>query len=66
MVLIMSIMTQIRDIKTALETFRRHSGVRRSTLAPTLGIHPAALYRLVHDGQLARLARLRNEALRMT
>jgi hypothetical protein len=62
----MSIMIQTRDIRTALETFRRHGGVRRTNLAVTLGVHPAALYKRVHDGHLARFARLRNEPLRMT
>jgi hypothetical protein len=51
-------MTQTRDIKTALETFRQHGGVMRTGLALTLGIHPAALYKLVHDGHITRLARL--------
>jgi predicted transcriptional regulator of viral defense system len=50
-------MTQTRDIQTALETFRLHGGVMRTTQALMLGIHPAALYRLVEDGQLTRLAR---------
>jgi predicted transcriptional regulator of viral defense system len=50
-------MTQTRDIQTALETFRLHGGVMRTSQALTQGIHPAALYRLVEDGQLTRLAR---------
>jgi predicted transcriptional regulator of viral defense system len=57
MVLILSIMTQTRDIQTALETFRQHGGVMRTSQALIRGIHPAALYRLVKDGQLMRLAR---------
>ena len=57
MVLILSIMTQTRDIKSALETFRQHGGVMRTSQALMRGIHPAALYRLVEDGQLMRLAR---------
>jgi hypothetical protein len=57
MVLIISIMTQTRDIQTALETFRQHGGVMRTSQALLRGIHPAALYRLVEDGQLMRLAR---------
>src|SRR5271154_1685714 len=57
MVLILSVMTQTRDIQTALETFRQHGGVMRTSQALIRGIHPAALYRLVEDGQLMRLAR---------
>jgi predicted transcriptional regulator of viral defense system len=50
-------MIQTRDIQAALETFRQHGGVMRTSQALTQGIHPAALYRLVADGQLTRLAR---------
>ena len=50
-------MTQTRDIQAALETFRQHGGVMRTSQALMRGIHPAALYRLVEDGQLMRLAR---------
>ena len=57
MVLILSAVTQTRDIQSALETFRRHGGVMRTSQALMRGIHPAALYRLVEDGQLMRLAR---------
>jgi predicted transcriptional regulator of viral defense system len=57
MVLILSIMIQTRDIQAALETFRQHGGVMSTSQALTQGIHPAALYRLVSDGQLTRLAR---------
>src|ERR1700722_12793832 len=57
MVLILSSMIQTRDIQAALETFRQHGGVMRTSQALTQGIHPAALYRLVADGQLTRLAR---------
>ena len=57
MVLILSNMTQTRDIQTALETFRQHGGVMKTSQALTQGIHPAALYSLVEDGQLTRLAR---------
>src|SRR6202023_957806 len=57
MVLLLSTMTQTRDIQTALETFRQHGGVMRTSQALIRGIHPAALYRLVKDGQLMRLAR---------
>ena len=57
MVLIISIMTQTRDIQTALKTFRQHGGVMRTNQALMQGIHPAALYRLVEDGQVTRLAR---------
>jgi predicted transcriptional regulator of viral defense system len=50
-------MTQTRDIQTALETFRLHGGVMRTSQALMRGIHPAALYALVEDGLLTRLAR---------
>jgi predicted transcriptional regulator of viral defense system len=57
MVLILSIMTQTRDIQAALKIFRRQGGVMKTNQALMQGIHPAALYRLVDDGQLIRLAR---------
>lgn len=57
MALILSIMTQTRDIQTALETFRLHGGVMRTSQALMQGIHPAALYKLVEDGHLTRLTR---------
>ena len=50
-------MAQTRDVQSALETFREHGGVMRTNQALMRGIHPAALYRLVEDGQLMRLAR---------
>ena len=57
MVLMISIMTQTRDVQTAIETFREHGGVMKTSQALLRGIHPAALYRLVEDGRLTRLAR---------
>src|SRR5438552_15457974 len=57
MVLYVSNMPQARDIQTALETFRRHGGVMKTSQALTQGIHPAALYGLVADGRITRLAR---------
>jgi len=57
MVLIISAMTQTRDIQSVLETFRQHGGVLRTGQALMRGIHPAALYDLVETGQLTRLAR---------
>ena len=57
MVLIISIMTQTRDVQTAIDTFRQHCGVMKTSQALLRGIHPAALYRLVENGQLTRLAR---------
>jgi predicted transcriptional regulator of viral defense system len=42
---------------SALESFRQHGGVMRTSQALMRGIHPAALYQLVEDGQLVRLAR---------
>jgi predicted transcriptional regulator of viral defense system len=53
----MSNMPQTRDTQAALETFRQHGGVMKTSQALMRGIHPAALYRLVEDGQLLRLAR---------
>jgi predicted transcriptional regulator of viral defense system len=50
-------MAQTRDVQSALETFREHGGVMRTSQALMRGIHPAALYQLVEDGQLMRLAR---------
>ena len=50
-------MAQTRDIHSALESFRQHGGVMRTSQALMRGIHPAALYQLVEDGQLMRLAR---------
>jgi predicted transcriptional regulator of viral defense system len=50
-------MSQTRDIETALEIFRRHGGVMRTSQALVRGIHPATLYSLVEEGQLMRLAR---------
>ena len=55
--LFLSNMSQTRDIETALETFRRHGGVMRTSQALVRGIHPATLYSLVEEGQLMRLAR---------
>jgi predicted transcriptional regulator of viral defense system len=57
MALILSTIAQTRDIQSALETFRQHGGVMRTSEALMRGIHPAALYRLFEDGQLTRLAR---------
>ena len=57
MVLILSSMTQTRDLHSVLETFRQHGGVLRTGQALIRGIHPAALYSLVESGQLTRLAR---------
>ena len=57
MVLILSILNQTRDIQKVLETFRRHGGVMRTSQALIRGIHPAALYQLVEDGRVMRLAR---------
>lgn len=55
--LLLSNMSQTRDIETALETFRRHGGVMKTSQALVRGIHPATLYSLVEEGQLMRLAR---------
>ena len=57
MVLLLSSMTQTRDLQSVLETFRQHGGVLRTGQALMRGIHPAALYSLVEAGQLTRLAR---------
>jgi predicted transcriptional regulator of viral defense system len=50
-------MPQTRDPQAALETFRQHGGVMKTSQAMMQGIHPAAVYKLVADGQLTRLAR---------
>ncbi|MEO8313167.1 MAG: type IV toxin-antitoxin system AbiEi family antitoxin domain-containing protein [Pseudomonadota bacterium] len=50
-------MSRTRDIDKALATFRRNGGVLRTAAALNQGIHPEALYRLVEEGQLVRLAR---------
>lgn len=50
-------MGQTRDIQIVLETFRQHGGVMKTKQALTQGIHPAALYGLVADGQIVRLER---------
>src|SRR5229473_5414178 len=57
MVLIISNMPQTRGTQAALETFRQHGGVMKTSQALMQGIHPAALYRLVAEGGLTRLAR---------
>jgi predicted transcriptional regulator of viral defense system len=57
MVLMLSNMTQTRDLQSVLETFRQYGGVLRTGQALIRGIHPAALYSLVESGQLTRLAR---------
>jgi predicted transcriptional regulator of viral defense system len=57
MVLILSSMTQTRDLQSVLEIFRQNGGVLRTGQALTQGIHPAALYSLVESGELMRLAR---------
>jgi predicted transcriptional regulator of viral defense system len=57
MVIILSIMAKTRKVQSALETFRVHGGVMRTSQALMQGIHPAALYKLIEDGQLTRLAR---------
>src|ERR1700691_5562966 len=57
MALILSTMTQTRNVQSALETFRVHGGVMRTSQALMQGIHPAALYKLIEDGRLTRLAR---------
>jgi predicted transcriptional regulator of viral defense system len=57
MVLVLSIMTQSRNIRSAIEAFRKHGGSMRTRQALTGGIHPATLYKLVEEGQLVRLAR---------
>lgn len=57
MVLILSNMTQTRNLQSVLEIFRQNGSVLRTGQALTQGIHPAALYSLVESGQLMRLAR---------
>jgi len=50
-------MNQSRDIEKALETFRQNGGVLRTGAALSQGVHPEALYRLIGEGRLVRLAR---------
>jgi predicted transcriptional regulator of viral defense system len=57
MVLAFSAVTQSRDTEAALAIFRRHGGVLRTTDALASGIHPHALYKLLQQGKLTRLAR---------
>lgn len=57
MVLIISTVTQTREIRSVLETFRQYGGTMRTSQALTKGIHPAALYSLVKTGEITRLTR---------
>src|SRR6266851_4097901 len=57
MVLLLPIMGQTRNTKSALATFRQHGAVLRTGQALANGIHPETLYRLVRDGKLTRVAR---------
>jgi len=50
-------MIRTRNTKKALEAFQRQGGVLRTSAALNQGIHAGALYRLVQDGRLVRLAR---------
>jgi predicted transcriptional regulator of viral defense system len=50
-------MKQSRDTRSALRAFRRQGGVLRTSAALRAGVHPEALYKLVEDGHLSRLAR---------
>jgi predicted transcriptional regulator of viral defense system len=50
-------MSQTRDIRNALSTFRRHGGVLRTGQALAAGIHPETLYRMREEGKVTRLAR---------
>jgi predicted transcriptional regulator of viral defense system len=50
-------MNQSRDVEKALETFRQNGGVLRTGAALSQGVHPEALYRLIGEGRLVRLAR---------
>jgi len=50
-------MSQTRDLDKALEAFRRNGGVLRTGAALSQGVHPEALYRLIGEGRLVRLAR---------
>ena len=57
MSLLLSSMSQTRDIQSAVATFRRHGGALRTSQALKAGIHPEALYRLRAEGRVQRLAR---------
>ena len=50
-------MKQTRDTRKALAVFRRHGGVMSTSEALAAGVHPAALYGLLQEGRLERLAR---------
>ncbi len=50
-------MSQTRDSRSALATFRHHGGVLRTGQALAQGIHPATLYQLHEEGKLTRLTR---------
>jgi predicted transcriptional regulator of viral defense system len=50
-------MRQSRDTESALRAFRRRGGVLRTSAALRAGVHPEALYKMVEEGQLTRLAR---------
>ncbi len=50
-------MSQTRDIRNALSTFRHHGGVLRTSQALASGIHPETLYRMREEGKVTRLAR---------
>ena len=50
-------MKQTRDTREALAVFRRHGGVMSTSEALAAGVHPAALYGLLQEGRLERLAR---------
>lgn len=57
MALLLSTMRRSRDIQAALAVFRQHGGVLKTSQALAKGVHPEALYKLIKDGQLTRLAR---------
>jgi predicted transcriptional regulator of viral defense system len=50
-------MSRSRNIAAALEIFRRHGGLLRTSQALDHGIHPEALYQLIETGELTRFAR---------
>ncbi len=57
MALLLSDMSQTRDTKSALATFRQHGTALRTGQALAYGVHPETLYALVRDGELTRVAR---------
>lgn len=50
-------MKQSRSLDAALAAFRIHGGILKSSQALSNGVHPEALYKLLDEGRIVRLAR---------